>query len=68
MQIDAKKLKYDLALAYAKSKFDNMLRSYELDPDECPQNVAETDYLLDKFKEAYKNYDLQTDESLIDMS
>lgn len=55
MNID--KLRYDLALIYAKSKLDNALYANKIPCQEgIPKNVNEMDYLLSQFMNAYSEY------------
>lgn len=55
MNID--KLRYDLALIYAKSKLDNALSTNKIPHQEgIPKNVDEMDYLLSEFINAYSEY------------
>jgi len=57
-KVDASKLAYDLAMVYARSKFDEMLRT---DPDyfqskSAPAEIEEIAFIEQLFMKAYKFY------------
>lgn len=57
-QVDASKLAYDLAMVYAKAKFDEMLRT---DPDyfqykPAPAEIEEIAFIEQAFMKAYRFY------------
>lgn len=61
--IDINKLSYDLALVYAKAKFENDLinKSIPRDPS-VPDFLSDTEYLMSLFSEAfneYSNFDIE---------
>lgn len=63
MEYSIGKLKYDLALVYAKAKLDHALATNSV-PESCdpedPQNVAELEYLTNEFYSAidvFANFD-----------
>jgi len=55
--IDINKLSYDLALVYAKAKFENDLINKSI-----PRDPSDTEYLMSLFSEAfneYSNFDIE---------
>lgn len=65
---DLNKVRYDLALLYAKSKFDHALANNEItssSPISHPEYLDEVPFLLKAFETAYydlENYDILSDD------
>ena len=56
-KLDTNKLSYDLALIYAKSKFDEYLRNSDTEIDTgFPVYYSEADILMKLFSDAYNEY------------
>ena len=66
--MDLNKVRYDLALLYAKSKFDHALANNEItssSPISHPEYLDEGPFLLKAFETAYydlENYDILSDD------
>lgn len=66
--MDPDKVRYDLALLYAKSKFDHALTNNEIpssSPIDHPEYLDEVAFLLDAFETAYYdliNYNILSDD------
>lgn len=56
--IDASKLAYDLALIYAKAKFEDALRTNleRFSNTLAPRDIEENEFLYDSFMQAYNYY------------
>lgn len=55
--LDINKLSYDLALIYAKAKFEDDLRNESIPRDpSVPNFLSDTDYLMSLFSEAFNEY------------
>lgn len=62
-KLDVNKISYDLALTYARTKFENDLKNnlIPIDPS-VPSFLSETEYLMNLFSEAfneYSNFDIE---------
>lgn len=66
--MDLNKVRYDLALLYAKSKFDHALSNNEIPSSSSidhPAYLDEVPFLLDAFETAYydlENYNILSDD------
>ena len=56
-KLDINKLSYDLALVYAKAKFENDLRNGSIPREpSVPNFLSDTEYLMNLFSEAFNEY------------
>lgn len=66
--MDSDKVRYDLALLYAKSKFDHALANNKIplsSPTDHPEYLDEVPFLLEAFEDAYydlENYNILSDD------
>lgn len=67
--MDIERLKYDLAMTYAKSKLDYALAAKTIDSSYEPQHPSfldEISYLLSEFKTAYYELDNYENSAFLD--
>ncbi len=61
-QVDTEKASYDLALTYAKSKLDVLIRDGISDKTSAPDHVVQMHYLAEEFYMALGYFGNMTDE------
>ncbi len=54
--LNKEKAAYDLALIYAKTKLEYALNKNLTLDITCPKEIAETEFLLSQFKDAFDTY------------
>lgn len=63
--IDLDKSRYDLALLYAKTKFEKAIKEDSIPNDIYPKGISELEFLSNEFYSAFGYYANITDEGII---
>lgn len=66
-EIDLDRVRYDLALTYAKLSLKRGMTEKNIYNKSAPPHILEYDYLLEEFLMAFTNYANTTDEYMIDI-
>lgn len=48
---------HDLAIAFASEKLKHALNTNTIKAEDCPKGIAEYEYFINEYKEAYEYYD-----------